>query len=111
MKRICDLPPDERQQALAQVGLLVGLRSFGVQFKMELKRMGVTEFAKNEFLLYFEEARKQGLAEGRADLLRMQLDSSFGPLPKWAESRLRRANRTKSRSGRRKFHELAISKA
>ncbi|MFN7921912.1 MAG: hypothetical protein U0Q16_17555 [Bryobacteraceae bacterium] len=116
VKRICDLPPDERQRALAQVGLLVGLRSFGVQFKMELKRMGMASaIAKNEFLRpYLEEAeargwkggkeegREEGREEGKADIIRLQLDSRFGPLPKWADSRVRKATPSQIRQWARK---------
>jgi hypothetical protein len=35
-----------------------------------------------------EKGRTQGLAEGRIDALREQLQARFGPLPKWASQRI-----------------------
>ena len=54
--------------------------------KMELKTMGsTTDFYQNEFV---QEAMRYAARDANASLLRGQLTSKFGRLPKWVVERL-----------------------
>ena len=56
---------------------------------MELKTMGVTtDFNKNEFV---RDAIRDAVRDSLTNLLRRQLTTKFGSLPKWAEERLEKA--------------------
>jgi hypothetical protein len=93
----------ERSRVLTQLVLLSGLRALSGSMKMELKSMAsnVIDIEKNEILRDIirdlmdqaqAKALAKGLAKGRGEgmvqLLREQIQTKFGPLPKWAEERL-----------------------
>jgi hypothetical protein len=111
----------ERSRVLTQLVLLSGLRALSGNMKMELKSMAsnVIDIEKNEILrdiihdLTDQAQAKalakglakglarglaEGLAKGRGEgmvkLLREQMETKFGPLPKWAEERLAQASTT-----------------
>ena len=72
----------ERERVLAQLVLLCGLRRLTGKLTMELKTMGGTiDIAKNEIL-------RDLIRDGQASIIRIQLETKFGELPKWAEERL-----------------------
>lgn len=95
-----------RQRVLAQLAVLSGLRRASEQLTMEFRDMGISvELKDNVFLrdaynsgLTEGEAKgkAEGKAEGMATLLAGLLEDKFGPLPKWAEDRLRKASITEA---------------
>jgi hypothetical protein len=106
-RRAADLRGPARIRALTQMILLSGLRGLSGRLKMEMKNMGsaLIDVNKNEILRDFvEEAKAEGHAEGlakghaegrvegRAEVLREQLGTKFGRLPKWAEERISRGS-------------------
>ena len=67
---------------LAQLVLLCGLRQLTGRLTMELKTMGATiDIAKNEIL-------RDLMRDGQASIIRIQLETKFGKLPKWVDERL-----------------------
>ena len=84
-KRASELKGAERQRALSQLVLLSGLRRLTGRLRMELKTMGITtDFYKNTFV-------QDAMRDARANMLRGQLDTKFGKLPKWVDERLEEA--------------------
>lgn len=80
-----ELRGSERQRVLAQLVLLCGLRELTGRLTMELKTMGATiDIAKNEIL-------RDLMRDGQANIIRIQLESKFGKLPKWVDERLSHA--------------------
>ncbi len=83
------LPPHERKRAFTQMALLSGLRGASEQLTMEMKSMGISlAIEKNVFI---RDAYESGRAEGKVELVRGMLEAKFGPLPRWAQGRLRKA--------------------
>ena len=85
----------ERSRVLTQLVLLSGLRALSGSMKMELKSMAsnVIDIEKNEILRDIirdltDQAQAKGRGEGMVQMLREQMQTKFGPLPKWAEARL-----------------------
>jgi hypothetical protein len=94
-RRIISLGGAGRDRLLTQMFLLGGLRELTGSMKMELKNMAseAINIEKHPILgdLFRDwrakavaEASAKGRSEGMAQLLREQLQSKFGPLPKWA---------------------------
>lgn len=84
-----------RQRLIAQILVLAGLRGRVKQVEWELTNMSgvVIDIRKNPFLLRLrDEAIAQGKAEGMALLLQEQLETKFGPLPRWARPRIAKAS-------------------
>ena len=82
IRRANELRGPERQRVLAQLVLLCGLRQLTGRLTMELKTMGATiDIAKNEIL-------RDLMRDGQASIIRIQLESKFGKLPKWVDERL-----------------------
>ena len=101
--RVAGLSDRERVRALTQLVLLSGLRKLSGRLKMELVNMGSIQIdiRDNEILRdVWEEVMAEGLAKGKAEgkteglfmALRGQLQTKFGSVPKWAESRVAKAN-------------------
>jgi len=85
LKRASELSGAERQRVLSQLVLLSGLRRLTGRLRMELKTMSVTtDITKNEFV-------QDVVRDSLANMLRGQLMTKFGSLPKWADERLDRA--------------------
>jgi len=98
-----------RSRALAQLAVLCGLRALSSKLEMELTKMSIViEVSKNVILQRIqrealEEGRIEGEAKGEAKgevkgrqaVLRNILTARFGPLPKWAETRLSTATTAK----------------
>jgi hypothetical protein len=85
IRRANELRGPERQRVLAQLVLLCGLRQLTGRLTMELKTMGATiDIAKNEIL-------RDLMRDGQASIIRIQLESKFGKLPKWVDERLSHA--------------------
>ncbi len=84
-KRASGLSGAARQRVLSQLVLLSGLRSLTGRLRMELKAMSVTtDITKNEFV-------QDVIRDDRANMLRGQLATKFGSLPKWVDERLEAA--------------------
>ncbi len=84
-KRASGLKGAERPRALSQLVLLSGLRRLTGRVRMELKAMGITtDITKNEFV-------QDVIRDDRANMLRGQLETKFGSLPKWVDERLEAA--------------------
>jgi hypothetical protein len=82
LRRASTLKGAERQRVLSQLVLLSGLRRLTGRLRMELKTMGsTTDFYKNEFVM-------EAMRDARAKMLRGQLETKFGKVPKWADERL-----------------------
>jgi hypothetical protein len=75
----------ERHRALSQLVLLSGLRRLTGRLRMGLKTMGITtDFLDNEII-------QDLIRDDRAKLIRGQLATKFGKLPKWVDERLEAA--------------------
>ena len=87
------LPHEERERALAQLNMLAGLRGLSQRVTMEMKSMSqVATIHNNAFLKWVhDDAKLEGIAEGRVQMLGSLLNSKFGPLPVWATKRLTNA--------------------
>ncbi len=84
-KRASGLRGAERQRVLSQLVLLSGLRRLTGRLRIELKAMGITtDITKNEFV-------QEVIRDDRANMLRGQLETKFGSLPKWVDERLETA--------------------
>lgn len=84
-KRAGGLKGAGRQRVLFQLVLLSGLRRLTGRLRIELKTMGITtDFTKNEFV-------QDVIRDDRANMLRGQLETKFGSLPKWVDERLEAA--------------------
>ncbi|MBI1789076.1 MAG: hypothetical protein HYR60_16215 [Acidobacteria bacterium] len=82
IRRANELKGPERQRVLAQLVLLCGLRQLTGRLTMELKSMGATiDIAKNEIL-------RDLVRDGQVSIVRGQLETKFGKLPKWVDERL-----------------------
>ena len=98
LKKAARLKGPARDRVLAQILLLAGLRKAEGKVEWELRHMGVViDVTKNSVLMKWRreaiaEGRAEGVAEGMASLLHEQLQTKFGPLPKWVEDRLRKAS-------------------
>jgi predicted transposase YdaD len=106
VERIADLEGPRRDRALAQLVILCGLRPLSSRLELELARMGlVIDISKNVILQRLRKeaieegkqegwqvGRQAGRQEGRQEamqtVLRDQLKTKFGRLPKWASQRL-----------------------
>jgi hypothetical protein len=87
--RLVRLQGAERERALAQLVVLSGLRGLPAKVEWEIEHMSVAiDITKNPILLRIHREAEQ---KGRVDLLALQLDAKFGPLPKWASDRLEQA--------------------
>ncbi len=85
VKQAGDLKGTDREKVLAQLGLLSGLRCLTGRLKMEVKSMGINnDFLKNEFV-------QDAIRDSEAKILKGQLATRFGSLPKWADERLDQA--------------------
>jgi hypothetical protein len=84
--RIAMLPPADREEALARLAILVGLRKLGEVLEEEVARMPITEDIMEHDL--FGPRLRKAMAEGELTLLRRQIEKRFGPIPAWAEGRL-----------------------
>jgi hypothetical protein len=113
LERAAALKGPARDRLLLQVLILSGLRGISGKVEWELQSMSVTmPIAKHPFLARlsrqaFEEGRAKGEAIGKAmgeargeargqaigmsKVLREQLETKFGPLPKWADARITKA--------------------
>ena len=107
-----EMPPLERSKLLTQIGVLSGLRRLRGRIKMEVNRMRSAEFIDEHPFLgpiwrkKWSEGRAQGKVEGKAEgmsaLLAEMLRAKFGPVPRWAESRVKKATPAQVRRWTRK---------
>ncbi len=87
-----------RNQLLAKIAMLAGLRGVTAKVEWELKHMGVIiDPRKNVMLMRWrDEALAEGEAKGEArgmqKLLGDQMEVKFGPLPKWTADRIAKAS-------------------
>jgi predicted transposase YdaD len=123
LKRITRLPPAEQPKQLQILMILSGLRGLGKLIQSEVKRMPITvdldevfgDYILERADLYREQGREQGLEQGReqgleqgreqgleqgreqgqVSLLHRQMANRFGPIPAWAEDRLKALPREK----------------
>ena len=90
VRRVSGLRGAERQRVLSQLVLLSGLRRLTGKLRMELKAMSVTtDITKNEFV---QEVVRDVVRVRLANMLRGQLETKFGNLPKWVDTRLEAAS-------------------
>ncbi|HEX4228572.1 MAG TPA: DUF4351 domain-containing protein [Bryobacteraceae bacterium] len=125
LKRIARFPPAEQHRQLQVLMILSGLRGLGKLIQSEVKRMPITVDLDEVFADYIreraevyreqgleqgreqgreqglEQGREQGRAQGQLSLLRRQMTNRFGPIPAWAEDRLKALPREK-------LEELAV---
>ncbi len=114
LQKAAKLKGAARGRVLAQILLLAGLRGMAGRVEWEMKTMGVViDITKNPVLMRWRrEAIEEGEAKGRAEGLSMglsqglskglsqgmskilleQLETKFGALPQWAESRVAKAS-------------------
>lgn len=88
LSRVERLQGHERQDALAQLLILSGLRRSRAVVAEEVKHMPL-EIEDNEFLM---EIFHQGEMRGAANLVKDLLAHRFGPLPKWVLERIATAS-------------------
>ncbi|HEY7390360.1 MAG TPA: DUF4351 domain-containing protein [Bryobacteraceae bacterium] len=88
--RIARLSHAEREEALARLAILVGLRKLGEVLEEEVARMPITEDIMEHDLFgpRLRKARAEGLQEGELTLLRRQIEKRFGPIPPGMQERL-----------------------
>jgi hypothetical protein len=102
VRKIAGLGGPLRERALAQLMVLSGLRGLPARVQWEMKDMGVViDIRKNPVLMRWQKeflaegiqkGREEGREEGRALILTDQLRAKFGPVPKWASERIKRAS-------------------
>jgi predicted transposase YdaD len=102
VERIVGLPHAEREEALARLAILVGLRKLGEVLEEEVAKMPITEDIMEHDLFGprlrkaraegmeegLEQGMEQGLQQGERNLLRRQIEKRFGPSPSWVQERL-----------------------
>ena len=109
-QRAAQLSGQARVRVLTQLILLSGLRGLSEQLKMEITMGSLQIDIRDNVILreVWEEVMAEGLTKGKAEgkaegvaegevagmlkALRGQLQTKFGPVPKWVEERLERAN-------------------
>jgi predicted transposase YdaD len=98
LARAMKLKSPRRERLLTQLAVLAGLRRLDKTIRMEMKKMGeYVDFQKNVILRdIWNDGKAEGKAEGQAEgalaILSGQLAEKFGPLPRWASTRLRKAS-------------------
>ena len=110
IKRAARLKGPARSRILAQILILAGLRDLEDKLEWELRNQGVViDITKNKVLMRWQrefiaegaaKGRAEGLVEGKAEgkaegmtiILHDQLETKFGPLPRWADARLAKAD-------------------
>jgi hypothetical protein len=97
LRKAAEVKGPGRNQLLAKIALLSGLRGVTDKVELELQHMGVIiDPRKNVMLMRWrDEALAEGEAKGEAKgmlkLLGEQMEIKFGPLPKWAADRMAKA--------------------
>ncbi len=106
IKRAARLKGRTRSRIFAQILILAGLRGLEDKLEWELRHQGVViDITKNKILMRWQreflaegeakgeaKGRAEGKAEGMTIILHDQLETKFGALPKWADTRLTKAN-------------------
>jgi hypothetical protein len=82
-RRVAGFEGAERQRVLSQLVVLSGLRRLSGRLTMELKTMGITTDP-----FYRHPLVKKAIRNAEAKMIRSQLETKFGKLPKWADERL-----------------------
>ena len=96
LRKAATLRGPHRDALLARILILSGLRGIVGKVQLEMKHMSVIiDIRKNPVLMQWS---RELLAEGKAAVLREQMETKFGPLPKWAIDRL--AHATPAQLGR-----------
>ena len=112
----------ERSRVMVQLVVLSGLRGLSEQVKMEMKAMGSLQFKIRDNVILrevWDTVMSEGLAKGEArgeakgeakgetvgmvKILRTMLQTKFGRVPKWADQRLEKANKTQIERWSKKF--------
>jgi predicted transposase YdaD len=94
VKRIAGLAAAEREEALARLFILAGLRRLGKTVEQEARNMPIqTSILEHDVLgpLFRKgllEGRREGRQEGELTVLRRQIEKRFGALPGWASEKL-----------------------
>jgi hypothetical protein len=94
VERIARLPHAEREEALARLAILAGLRRLEEVLDEEVDRMPITEDIMTHGLIgprirkAMAEGIQKGIQKGELTLLRRQIEKRFGPIPPWAQERL-----------------------
>ena len=84
--KICLLEDTQRGIALRQLLILAGRRGLEEVVEREIAKMPITVNILENKVLGRE--FKRGIAEGELNLLRLQIEKRFGPIPLWAKERL-----------------------
>jgi hypothetical protein len=94
LARAMKLKSPRRERLLTQLAVLAGLRRLDKTIRMEMKKMGeYVDFQKNVILRdIWDDVKAEGKAEGALAILSGLLAEKFGPLPRWASARLRKAS-------------------
>ena len=121
-QRVAGLSDRERSRVMIQLAVLSGLRGVSEELRIEMKTMGSVQFDIRDNVILrevWEEVMAEGLAKGEArgeakgeargevvgmvKLLRGLLHTKFDRVPKWAEDRLEKANKTQIERWSKKF--------
>ena len=90
LRKAAALRGPERDELLARILILSGLRGIVGRVELELKQMSVIiDIRKNPVLMRWS---RELFEEGKAEVLEEQLAIKFGPVPKWAAHRLAHAS-------------------
>ena len=86
LRKAAAVKDTRRDWLLAKILILSGLRGVAGRVELELKRMGVViDVTKNPVLMRWS---REFHVEGMHQVLHVQLETKFGPLPKWAGDRM-----------------------
>ena len=89
LRKAAAVKGSRRDRLLAKILILSGLRGVAGKVEWELKRMGVViDVTKNPVLMRWS---RESEAKGMNKMLHVQLETKFGPLPKWAGDRMSKA--------------------
>ncbi|MBF0434065.1 MAG: DUF4351 domain-containing protein [Magnetococcales bacterium] len=90
LRRIANLGPKAKADALEQLVILAGLRKLEWMISEEVKEMAITvNVMENDFL---KDLFVKGRQEGEAKILTRQLQRRFGNLPAWANEMIAKAD-------------------
>ena len=98
LRRIAALDGKARQEAIAQLMILSGLRNLAEEVEREARKMPLlidimdNPVFRREYERGLDEGKAEGKIEGERDLVRRLLEKRFGSLPEWANSRLAAAD-------------------
>lgn len=92
LMRIDTLEGTARDIAFKKLTILAGLRKLGSSIRREMKEMPILDDIMDHDLL--GPAIRQGIEQGKQEIVRSLMTKRFGDLPAWAEKRISQMNST-----------------